>query len=222
MANFTFSSSTGVTDLPLPPGMTPSQMDDYSMLERFHQWVREKAATGQALWALAWVSFLESAFLPFPVEAISIPVMLANLKRIWLVALIATLSSVAGGAVGYAIGASLFDTLGIWLLEMYGLMDNAVALQKDYQTWGWTWVMVGGITPLPYKVISIASGMASLSLGSFIAASVISRGIRFAFFAGCFSLFGERLQSFIEDHGSAVSASIFVLLALGFAVIFLM
>ena len=179
----------------------------------------DKAATDQALWVLALISFLESAILPFPVEAVSLPVMLANIRRIWLVAFIATIASVLGGIVGYAIGRLFFDNVGIWILNMYGLLDRAIELQADYRNWGWTWVMLGGITPLPYKVISIASGMASLSLSSFIAASLISRGIRFAFFAFCFHFFGERLQLFMRKHGRAISILVIVLLVVGFALI---
>ena len=192
------------------------------MLERFQKWVIAKASSDQALWALALVSFMESAFLPFPVEAVSIPVMLANLKRIWLVAFIATAASVLGGAVGYVIGYVFFDTVGSWILETYGLLEKATAMQADFREWGWTWVMIGGLTPLPYKVISIAAGMAALSFFSFFAASVLSRGIRFAFFAVCFYFFGERLQEFMQRHRNLVSASVIILLAAGFAVIFLL
>ncbi len=190
------------------------------LLKRFHDWVSAKASSDQALWALALVSFMESAFLPFPVEAISIPVMLANLRRVWLVALIATAASVAGGALGFLIGLFLFDTLGTLILDMYGLLEKANGMQADFRDWGWIWVMIGGITPVPYKVISIASGMASLSFGTFLLASLISRGIRFSFFACCFWIFGERLQVYLEKNSALISALVLVLMIGGFGVIY--
>lgn len=191
------------------------------MFKRLQSWVADKAATDQALWTLATASFLESAMVPFPIEALSIPVMLAQVRRVWLVALVATLSSAAGGAVGYLIGMFLFDTLGIWLLKMYGLLDTFAQVQAEFRANGWYWVMIGGITPVPYKVISIASGVAQLSFGVFMAASLLSRGIRFAAFAWCFWLFGERLQVFLEKHAGLVSASVLGLLVAGFGVMFL-
>lgn len=191
------------------------------MFNNLQKWVADKASSDQALWTLALTSFLESAFIPFPVEAVSIPVMLCNLKRIWLVALIATAASVAGGVLGFVIGMFLFDTLGMWLLQMYGLLESFGRVQAEFREWGWAWVMIGGITPVPYKVISIASGVASLSFATFLAASVISRGIRFAAFACCFWYFGERLQALMVKHGSLVSALVIVLLIAGFLVMFL-
>lgn len=191
------------------------------MLARLQKWMSDKASTDQALWVLGMVSFLESALIPFPVEAVSIPVMLANIRRIWLVALIATVTSVAGGVLGYTIGMFLFDTLGMWLLRMYGLLEQFGQAQAEFREWGWTWVMIGGITPVPYKVISIASGVASLSFLTFMAASIISRGIRFAAFALGFWYFGERLQVIGEKHGALISAVVILLLIAGFAVMFL-
>jgi membrane protein YqaA with SNARE-associated domain len=191
------------------------------LLKRFQKWVTAKAGTDQALWALALTSFLESAFMPFPVEAVSLPVMMANLRRVWLVALIATTASVTGGALGYAIGLFLFDTVGVWLIKMYGLTDAFQLAQAHFTQWGWTWVMIGGITPMPYKVISIASGVASLSFVTFMAASLVSRGIRFAAFACCFWFFGQRLQVYLERHSGLISFSMILLMLAGFAVMLL-
>jgi membrane protein YqaA with SNARE-associated domain len=187
------------------------------LLARLQKWVADKASTDQALWVLGMVSFLESALIPFPVEAVSIPVMLANIRCVWLVALIATVTSVVGGMLGYAIGLFLFDTLGMWLLNMYGLLEQFVEVQAEFREWGWTWVMIGGITPVPYKVISIASGVASLSFFTFMAASIISRGIRFAVFALAFWYFGDRLKVMGEKHGGLISAGVILLLIAGFA-----
>ena len=177
----------------------------------------EKAGTRRAQWVLAAVSFAESALLPLPVDAVVIPLMLADRARVWRVALIATVSSVAGGAAGYAIGMFLYQTLGRWLIDLYGLHESFLGLQDDLGRTGWLWVAVGGISPLPYKLVAIACGLLKFSLPMFLAVSIASRGVRFLVIALFFHQFGPRMRVFMDNNGPLVGWSMLLLLAGGFA-----
>jgi membrane protein YqaA with SNARE-associated domain len=187
------------------------------VFQRIYQWVMAKAGTRQAVWVLAVVSFSESALLPLPVDAVVIPLMLADRQRVWRVALIATLASVAGGAAGYAIGMFLYETLGRWLIDFYGLGDSFLGLQEDLGRTGWAWVAVGGISPLPYKLVAIACGLLKFSFPMFLAVSAASRGIRFLVIAVLFHQFGPRMRVFLDNNGPLVGWSMLLLLAGGFA-----
>lgn len=182
----------------------------------------EKAGTRRALWVLAAVSFSESALLPLPVDAVVIPLMLADRRKVWRVALIATLASVAGGAAGYAIGMFLYETLGRWLIDLYGLHESFIGLQEDLGRTGWLWVVVGGISPLPYKLVAIACGLLKFSFPMFLAVSAASRGVRFLAIGLFFRHFGPRLRVFMDRNGPLVGWSMLLLLAGGFAGAWLM
>jgi membrane protein YqaA with SNARE-associated domain len=192
------------------------------VFDRIYRWVLQKADTPQARWVLAVVSFAESALLPLPVDAVVIPLMLADKQGVWRVALIATAASLAGGMAGYAIGMFLYETLGRWLIELYGLEQTFSSLQADLGHTGWLLVLIGGITPLPYKLVSIACGLLKFSLPLFMAVSAISRALRFLGIALFFRLFGPRLRIFIDSHGPLVGWSMLLLLVGGFAGAWLM
>ncbi len=169
-----------------------------------------------ALWALAVISFVESSIFPIPPDVLLIPMILAARQRAWIIALVCTLASVAGGVAGYAIGALLFDTVGQPIVEFYGYIDRFQEFQAGYEEWG-AWIVAGaGFTPFPYKVITITSGVMDLNFGVFMIASVISRGARFFLLAALLWYFGPPIRSFIERYLPQLTIVFFVLLFGGF------
>lgn len=189
------------------------------MLRRLYDWVIRLAEHKHAPTALFGVSFAESSFFPLPPDLMLIPMVLAERLKAWRFALITTIASVLGGLFGYFIGAVLFETVGKPIVELYGLGHKMDVFFENYKTWGAVIVFVAGFTPIPYKVFTIASGVAGLSLPVFIVASLISRGARFFIVAGLLYLFGEQIRAFIEKYlGILTFVFTFVLIA-GFVVI---
>jgi len=177
------------------------------------------AGKRHAIWWLAGVSFAESAFFPIPPDVLLVPMVLANRRRAWRIALVCTLASVSGGLLGYAIGLWLFDAVGRPLLEFYGSEEKFSQFQNYYNEWGAWIVGAGGFTPLPYKVITIASGLTKLDLGIFIFASVVSRGLRFYIEAALLWRFGESVREFIERHLGKLALLFFVMLVGAFVLV---
>ena len=189
------------------------------MLRRLYDWVMAMAGKRHAIWALAGVSFAESAFFPIPPDILLVPMVLADRRRAWRIAGVCTLASVMGGMLGYAIGLWLLDAVGQPLLEFYGTEEKFSQFQYYYNEWGGWIVGAGGFTPLPYKVITIASGVTKLDIGIFILASVISRGLRFYIEAALLYLFGEPVREFIERHLGKMALLFFATLVGAFLLI---
>lgn len=172
-----------------------------------------------ALAALALVAFIESSVFPIPPDILIIPMVLAAREKAWRIALVCTAASVIGGLGGYGIGYFLYETVGGPLLEFYGYADKFRQFQSYYHEWG-AWIVGGaGLTPFPYKVITIASGVANLDMVVFIVASVLSRGLRFFLVAGLLWYFGEPIRTFIEKNLGILTIVFFVLLLGGFVAI---
>ncbi len=189
------------------------------MLYRLYDWTMDLAGHRHALWALATVAFIESSVFPVPPDVLVIPMVLAVRARAWRIAAVATVASVLGGFLGYLIGAALFETLGRPLLEFYGRMDSFHEFQAAYNEWG-AWIVAGaGLTPFPYKVITIASGVADLDLATFAAASAVSRGSRFFLVAALLWWFGPPIRGFIEKNLPLLAGVFFALLFGGFLAI---
>lgn len=189
------------------------------MLRRLYDWVIKLSEHKHAPTALFGVSFAESSFFPLPPDLMLIPMVLAERLKAWRFAIITTIASVLGGLFGYFIGAVLFETVGKPIVELYGLGHKMDVFFENYKTYGAVIVFVAGFTPIPYKVFTIASGVAGLSLPVFIVASLISRGARFFLVAGLLYLFGEQIRAFIEKYlGILTFVFTFVLIA-GFVVI---
>jgi membrane protein YqaA with SNARE-associated domain len=169
--------------------------------------------------ALFWVSFAESSFFPIPPDAMLIPMVLANRAKAWRYAAIATAASVLGGIVGYAIGYFLYETLGLWLINLYGLATQAEAYRAAYNEWGLWIILIKGLTPIPYKLVTIASGAAAFNLGVFIAASVVTRGARFFAVAALLYWFGDPIREFVEKRLTLVTSAFVVALVGGFVVV---
>lgn len=171
------------------------------------------AESPKALWALAGVSFAESSFFPIPPDPMLVPMVLANRKRAFVFAGVCTLASVLGGIAGYFIGYAL-EGLGKAILAFYGYRDAMDAFQAMFAEWGLWIILVKGMTPIPYKVITIASGMAGFDLKIFIAASIATRGARFFLVAGLLYYFGAPVRAFIEKRLTLVT-TLFVVAVIG-------
>ena len=186
------------------------------MLRRLYDGTLSLAAHRHALVILAAVAFIESSVFPIPPDVLLIPMVLAARRRAWLMAAVCTLASVAGGAAGYGIGYYLFEGLGRPLLEFYGYMADFAAFQAQFNEWG-AWIVAGaGLTPFPYKVMTIASGVTALDPLVFIAASLLSRGARFFLLAGLLWYFGPAIRGLIENHLGKLTMMFFATLLGGF------
>lgn len=186
------------------------------MLRKTYDWTMAQAARRNAVWVLAAVSFVESSVFPIPPDVLLIPMVLAAPHRAWFYALVCTVASVIGGIAGYAIGYGLYDLVAQPILAFYGYLDKFAAFQAMYNEWG-AWIVFGaGVTPFPYKVITIASGVTGLDVVVFMIASVLSRGLRFFIVAALLWKFGPPIRTFIEQHLGKLTAAFFVLLLGGF------
>ena len=182
------------------------------MLKRLYDWTMQLADHPRALWALAIVSFVESSFFPIPPDVLMIPMILARPSRAWLIALVALVSSVLGGLFGYAIGYFAFEQIGAPLLQSLGKADAVAEFSTRFNDFGFWAVLGAGITPFPYKVITIMSGFTHMPLLTFMATSVLARGIRFFLVAALLRTFGPPVREFIEKRLGLVTTVFFVLL----------
>ena len=168
------------------------------MLRPLYDWTLALAGHRHALWALAAISFIESSIFPIPPDALLIPMVLAAPTRAWKIALVCTVSSVLGGMAGYGIGMFLFEEVGRPLLEFYGYGPKFAEFKATYNAWGAWAVFIAGVTPFPYKVITILSGVTALDPTVFSIASVLARGLRFFLVAALLWKFGPPIRDFIE------------------------
>lgn len=193
---------------------------DRGMLKRLYDWFIAAADKPSALWIMGAVSFAESSFFPIPPDVMLVPMSLARPQRAWLYAVVCTLTSVAGGIVGYAIGAGLYDSVGLWLMHLYGLTDKVEAFRASYAEWG-AWIIIGkGLTPIPYKLVTITSGFAGYNVWLFILCSLIARGGRFFIVAVLLNRYGDVIRAEIERRLGFWVAVGAVVLVLGFVIAF--
>ena len=168
------------------------------MLRRLYDWTMGLAAHRHATWALAGVSFIESSVFPIPPDVLLIPMVLADRARAFRVAFVCTAASVVGGLLGYGIGLFLYEEIGKPVLDFYGYAPEFAEFQATYNAWGAWAVFIAGVTPFPYKVITILSGVTGLDVIVFSVASVASRGLRFYVVAWLLWRFGPPIKDFIE------------------------
>ncbi|MFW8593157.1 YqaA family protein [Cribrihabitans neustonicus] len=173
----------------------------------------------RALWLLALVSFAESSVFPIPPDVLMIPMILARPSRAWLIALIALLSSVAGGMLGYLIGAFFYDSIGQPVLEAMGKGAAMEEFNTRFNDFGFWAVLGAGITPFPYKVITIMSGWTGMPLGTFVATSLLARALRFFAVAALLWRFGTPVRDFTERRLGLVFSVFMVMLLGGFFVV---
>jgi membrane protein YqaA with SNARE-associated domain len=190
------------------------------MLRRLYYWVLALAQKPFAPSALAVVSFAESSFFPIPPDAMLIPMCLARPTRALWYATICTVASVLGGLLGYAIGYLLYDTIGQALIRFYGYGEQAENFRAAYAEWGHWVILLKGLTPIPYKIVTITSGFAAYDLFWFTVLSIITRGARFYLVAAMLYFWGDWARDFIERRLEMLTASFTVLLVGGFAVVY--
>jgi len=188
------------------------------MLRGVYDKVVELSKGPHALPALATVSFAESSFFPVPPDVVLVPMALANPQKARLYALVCTIASVLGGMLGYAIGALLYDTLGQWLIKVYGYGENFDAFREAYAKWGAWIILIKGLTPIPFKIVTIASGFAGYNLFYFVVLSFITRGARFFLEAELLRIYGEPIRDFIERRLTLVTTSFVVAVVGGFLI----
>jgi membrane protein YqaA with SNARE-associated domain len=182
------------------------------MLRRVYDWCIAAADKPYALWLLGAIAFAESSFFPIPPDTMLIPMSLAHPKRAYGYALVCTIASVTGGVLGYAIGALLYDSVGHWLISLYGYGNKVEQFRAAYAQWGAWIILLKGLTPIPYKIVTIASGFAGYNLGLFILFSIITRGARFFIEAFLLNRYGEQARVMIEERLGMWTAAFAVVL----------
>src|SRR5215211_2551774 len=167
------------------------------MLRRLYDWCIAAAGKPYASWIMGTVSFAESSFFPIPPDVMLIPMSLARPDKAYYYATVCTLASVAGGVLGYLIGAVLYDSVGQWLISLYGYGDKVEAFREAYARWG-TWIiLLKGMTPIPYKIVTITSGFAGYSFVMFVLLSFVARGMRFYLLAFLLHRYGDKARHII-------------------------
>lgn len=189
------------------------------MFKRLYQWIIAQARTPKAPWFLGTLSFLESSISPIPPDPLLIPMVIARPDRAWILAGLCTITSVVGGALGYWIGFALFEHVGLWILDLYNLVPAFHKLQDWFHQWGFWIIVVKGLTPIPYKVVTITSGATGLDFATFMLASLISRGGRFFIEAALLWRYGKKLDGFIQRHITILAVLFAIILIGGFIAI---
>ena len=170
------------------------------MLRRLYDWVIRLAGHPRAVPAMGAVSFMESSFFPIPPDVMLVPMVLANRAKAFYIAAVCTVTSVLGGLLGYAIGYYFFQTIGAWVVKTYGLESGMEAFRASFEQYGIWIILIKGLTPIPYKLVTIACGAAHFDLFTFVWASILTRGARFFLVAALLWRFGEPIRAFIEQR----------------------
>ena len=183
-----------------------------NFLKRIYNWTLEKAQHKNAKWYLSLISFAESSFFPIPPDILLIPMALASKAKALFYAFICTLFSVLGGILGYAIGYFFYNSVGIYIVDFYHLENSFNIFESYYKEFGILIVLGAGITPFPYKFITIASGVFGLNIFLFIIFSIIGRGLRFYLIAILLYFFGEKIKLIIDKYFNFLTIVFFILL----------
>ena len=170
------------------------------MLRRLYDWCIQAAEKKSATWILGGVSFAESSFFPVPPDVMLIPMSLARPDKAYHYAFICTLTSVAGGIVGYLIGALLYDSLGLLVIQLYGYGEKIEAFREMYRQWGAWIILLKGLTPIPYKLVTISSGFVGYNFFLFVLLSLVTRGARFYVLAFLLHRYGPWAREIIEKR----------------------
>ena len=183
-----------------------------NFLKKTYNWTLEKAQHKNAKWYLSLISFAESSFFPIPPDILLIPMALASKARALFYAFMGTLFSVLGGILGYAIGYFFYNSVGIYIVDFYHLENSFNIFESYYKEFGILIVLGAGITPFPYKFITIASGVFGLNIFLFIIVSIIGRGLRFYLIAILLYFFGEKIKLIIHKYFNILTIVFFILL----------
>ncbi len=189
------------------------------MIRRLYDRTIAMAEHPHALWVLALVAFVESSVFPIPPDVLIIPMILARPSRAWLIAGVAMLASVLGGMAGYAIGALAFEQLGQPILQSLGKAHAMAEFSERFNDLGFWAVLMAGVTPFPYKVITIMSGWTGMPLATFIVTSILARGLRFFIVAALLWRFGAPVRDFVERRLGLMFVLFFACLVGGFLLV---
>ncbi len=189
------------------------------MLRRLYDWCIDIASKPHAAWVLSAVSFAESSFFPVPPDIMLIPMALARPDRAYFFAGLCTAASVIGGLLGYLIGAALYDSVGQWLIHLYGYGDKVEAFRAAYAQYGALIILLKGLTPIPFKIVTITSGFAGYNIGLFVVFSIITRGARFFLEAFLLNRYGARARDIIERRLGMWASLAAVAVVIGFIVV---
>ncbi|HZL31824.1 MAG TPA: YqaA family protein [Pseudolabrys sp.] len=180
--------------------MTVEAASSRSLLRRLYDWCVDAAHKPHAMWTMGAIAFAESSFFPIPPDVMLIPMALAYPRRAYVMAAWCTVASVLGGMVGYAIGALLYDSLGLWLITIYGLKDKVDVVREQYAQWGALVILLKGLTPIPYKLVTITAGFFRYNFALFVLFSIIARAGRFFLLAFLLHRYGEQARHIIEKR----------------------
>jgi Predicted membrane protein len=183
-----------------------------NFLKRTYNWTLEKAQHKNAKWYLSLISFAESSFFPIPPDILLVPMALASKVNALFYAFICTIFSVLGGILGYAIGYFFYNSVGIYIVDFYHLENSFNIFESYYKEFGILIVLGAGITPFPYKFITIASGVFGLNIFLFFIVSIIGRGLRFYLIAILLYFFGEKIKLIIDKYFNILTIVFFILL----------
>ena len=189
------------------------------MFRKLYDWTLRLAGHRHAVRWMAFISFCESSIFPIPPDVMVVPMVLARRDQAYLIATVCTVASVLGGIFGYAIGMFLYESVGQWLIRIYGMGEGIESFRASYREWGAWIILIKGLTPIPFKLVTIASGIAAYSFPIFVAASVATRGARFFLIAWLLRRYGAPVQEFIERRLTLVGWAILIALVGGFAVV---
>ena len=189
------------------------------MMRNLYDWMMRLAGSKRAPHALFAVSFAESSFFPIPPDVMLVPMVLAQRSKAWTYALLATVSSVLGGIAGYAIGYFFMDTLGKPIVAFYGKTEGFEQFKQMFNEWGVWILIIKGMTPIPYKFLTITAGVTHMAIVPFILASIVARAMRFFLVAGLLYWFGPPIRQFIERRLTLVTTVGVVLLVGGFVAV---
>lgn len=188
-------------------------------LHRGYAWMMTKANHPHAIWYLCLVSFIESSFFPFPPDPLFIAMVLQKPTHAWRYACACTVASVLGGYLGYLIGYALYASIGQAIIHFYGLEQSFAAAVAKLNEWAFVAISLKGFTPIPFKLVTIASGVARIDIWTFTLASIIARSVRFAYVAALLYYFGEPIKNFIDRHLVPVTVIMIVSLVFGFIIV---
>lgn len=187
-----------------------------SPIRPLYDWCLRQAEGPYAAFVLFAIAFAESSFFPIPPDVLLLPMALAAREKAWRYALICTVGSVLGGLLGYAIGAWLYESVGQWIINTYHMQEAFQRFHDEFNEWGVYVILAKGLTPIPFKLVTIASGVAALPLVAFVLASIVTRAARFYLVAGLARRFGEPIRVFVEKYLNWVALGVLIIIIFGF------
>ena len=189
------------------------------MFRALYDWTLRLAGHRHADRYMAAVSFAESSFFPIPPDVMLVPMILARREKAYWIATICTVASVLGGIFGYAIGYFLYESVGQWLITVYGLANKMDQFRQWYADWGAAIILVKGLTPIPFKLVTIASGLAEFNFLIFLITATVTRGARFFLVAFLLKKYGEPVQKVLEERLNLIGWIVLAALIGGFAAV---